>query len=268
MLGATRRYVILICVLFGAASPGFAASYDVSLPAVLYGNLNQHDMTSYPSMACGPASVTNALDYTQNANPTVYGTSLIPTAGYNGLKSVANTLTGSSYMKTDNTNGTWHDNLIIATENYIESRVPGKTTYAAQDSWGWSHQTTVPSWVQITTPTFGFMYDALTAGDAIEILLTYNSGGGHFVTVRGLTWSDLDGDGMIESSENAKMHIVNPWTGLTQDLHIWQSSLGGSINTDYSSSWVSTAFAWTVPEPATFTLLVISGLAMLRRRRK
>jgi len=262
-LGCTLP-VLFRAVAFGVlalavTAQALATVYSVQIPSNGYGNLNQHDMTVLPTMACGPASTANALLYLQNAAPNVYDSKLTPSAGYGGLISLGDTLAGPGYMKTDSVNGTWHDNLIIGTKNYIESKVPGQTSYSAQDYWSWSHQTR-PAWAQSVTPTWNFIYQALTISDAVDILLTYNSGGGHFVTVNGFSWNDSDGDNIIDSGENARLYFINPWTGAAENNHIWQTSLNGSIQTDYSSSWISSAFAISVPEPSAFALLLVGAV--------
>ena len=255
-----------------ATSQAFAAVYSVQIPSNEYGNLDQHDMLVLPTMSCGPASTANALLYLQNAAPSIYGSKLTPSADYGGLISLADTLTGPGYMNTDSINGTWHDNLIMATKNYIESEVAGQTSYSAQDYWSWNHQRR-PAWTQPVTPTWNFIYQALTISDAVDILLTYNSGGGHFVTVNGFSWNDSNGNNIIDSGENAQLDFMNPWTGAEAINHIWQTSLNGPIETDYSSSWISTAFAMAipVPEPSAFALVLVGavgfGVCAWRRRR-
>ncbi|MGA2137744.1 MAG: PEP-CTERM sorting domain-containing protein [Verrucomicrobiia bacterium] len=251
-------------------SQAFATDYSVQIPSNEYGNLNQHNMLVFPTMSCGPASTANALLYLQNAAPSIYDSKLTPSAGYGGLISLADTLAGPGYMNTDSSNGTWHDNLIMATKNYIESEVPGQTSYSAQDYWSWSHQTR-PAWAQSVTPTWQFIYQALTISDAVDILLTYNSGGGHYVTANGLSWDDSNGNNIIDDGENALLYFMNPWTGAEANTHIWQASLNGPVQTDYSSSWISTAFAISVPEPSAFALLLVGtvgfGVCAWRRRR-
>ncbi|HVM62109.1 MAG TPA: PEP-CTERM sorting domain-containing protein [Verrucomicrobiae bacterium] len=250
-------------------SQAFATGYSVQIPSNEYGNLNQHDMPVLPTMSCGPASVANALLYLQNAAPNTYDSKLVPSAGYGGLISLADTLAGPGYMNTDSVNGTWHDNLIMATKNYIESEVPGQTSYSAQDHWSWSHQTH-PAWAQSVTPTWQFIYQALTLRDAVDILLTYNSGGGHFVTVNGFSWNDSNGNNIVDSGENAEIYFMNPWTGAEASNHIWQTSLNGAIETDYSSSWISSAFTISVPEPSAFALLFVGavGFSVCARGRR
>jgi hypothetical protein len=244
-LPCSCRTAFLVMLVAGAGSPTLAVTYNVTIPSNQYGNLNQHDMHVYPTMACGPASSANSLDYLQNAFPDIYGTSLVPTPGYNGLITVGDTLAGPSYMQTDSVNGTWHDNLIVGMKNYIEGRVSGETSYSAEDYWSWAHQTQ-PNWAQTMTPQWNFIYQQLTNDANVQILLTYNAGGGHFVTVNGLNWNDADGDGVIDSSEGAQLSFVNPWTGTVGTAQVWQTSLNGRIETDYSSSWISMVYAMNV----------------------
>jgi hypothetical protein len=244
-----------VAVLFFTTASASAANYYAMLQTNLYGDLNQHDLTLYPTMSCGPASAANALAYMQAFNPAYYS-NLVPGGGYSGLLSLGNTLVGTNYMSTDNVNGTWHDNLIAGEVKYIEGLDPNVTVYSAQDYWSWSHQTR-PSWVSYATPTWNFLYQDLLDNDAIEILLTYYGGGGHFVTVNGFAWNDINSDGIIDSSENARLYFMNPWTGSETNVHIWQSGAGAELETDYGSSWISTTFAASVvPEPSAAELLL------------
>jgi hypothetical protein len=259
-----RKFALIsaMCVPF-LGSTAHSAVYETQLPTELYGTLNQHDLSV--SMACGPASTANALAYMRNANSALYF-NLLPTPDYSNLVSLGNTLAGPSYMGTDSVNGTWHDNLIASTVRYIEEYAPNQTTYAAQDYWSWSHQTQ-PTWVQSIIPTWEFLYQNILAGDAIEILLTYHAGGGHSVTVNGLAWNDSDNDSVIDSAEDAQLYFMDPWTGTEQYAHIWQTSRNSSLETDYSNSWVSTAFAVTVPEPTSLGILAMTLLSMQLTRR-
>ena len=259
-------FIALVALLAGAM-PARATNYYVMLQTNLFGNLDQHDLSIYPTMACGPASTANALNYMQAINPVLYP-NLVPSGGYSGLISLGDTLAGSTYMATDNVNGTWHDSLIAGAVKYIETYSPSVTTYAAQDYWTWSHQTE-PSWVTDTLPTWNFLYQGLVAQDAVEILLTYHAGGGHFVTPNGLSWDDSNSDGIIQSSENARLFFMNPWTGSETSAHIWQTGLNTQLETDYSSSYITTAFEVTVPEPSAVWLLAagVPALLWLRRRK-
>ena len=262
----------LAAILFAFAAlllpalPARAANYYIMLQTNLYGNLDQHDMSIYPTMACGPASTANAFKYLQSFNPTAYS-SLVPGSGYSGLVSLGDTLAGATYMNTDGTDGTWHDNLIMGAVSYIETNAPSLTTYSAQDYWSWSHQDQ-PSWATTITPRWNFLYQGLVAQDAIEILLTYNAGGGHFVTPNGFSWNDVNDDGIIQSGENAQLYFMNPWTGSETNAHIWQTNLNTRLETDYSSSYISTIFEVTVPEPSAAWLLAASVPALLWFRRR
>ena len=258
---------IAFVALLAGATPASATNYYVMLQTNLFGNLDQHDLSIYPTMACGPASTANALDYMEAINPILYP-NLIPSGGYSGLVSLGDTLAGSTYMNTDNVNGTWHDSLIAGAVKYIETNSPSVTTYAAQDYWTWSHQTK-PSWVTYATPTWSFLYQGLAAQDAVEILLTYHSGGGHFVSPNGFSWNDVNSDSIIQSNENARLYFMNPWTGAETSAHIWQTGLNTQLETDYSSSYITTVFEVTVPEPSAAWLLAagVPALLWLRRRK-
>ena len=60
-----RRMVACMAVaaFVFVAAPAPAATYNVMLQTNLFGNLDQHNLTPYPTMSCGPASAANAMAY-------------------------------------------------------------------------------------------------------------------------------------------------------------------------------------------------------------
>jgi len=279
--------IMTMVILIGVAGSTWGQgttpkTYEIQKEIALYGNLQQDQVPpgNLGNVACGPVAAVNSFVYLENKYPEVYGRKLIPDDNIaNGLHdmaeliSAAQILSGPNYDNTLPPGGTYHDNFIWGKYNYIEDRIPGVTRYEAQDQWAWGNPPAPaqrPNWVQPMAPTWQFLFGELVACEDVEILISW-SGGGHFVTLSSLHWNDIDGDGMIDFNENAMIDFIDPGTGAVNNTSIWQSYLGGSIETSYfatEASWISMAVSESpIPEPATMTLLALGLGAMLLRRR-
>ena len=234
-------------------------------------------------MSCGPAAATNSLLYLQNAFPNLFGTSLIRLAGgdmdgngaYTGYDDLIYTagsyLASSTYMNTTLTNGTWHDNLIWGNYRYLETNSAGGATFSAIDYWCptyWGNAPATnppPAWVSGGLPTWNYLYTGLSQSAAVEVLLSYVGGGGHFVSVTGMTWDDILKSGTLS--------YMNPWTGASDSTTMRLS--GGTLYTDYGGTnhaWIGeVSVINAVPEPSP-VFLSIGGMLLLwiqsRQRRQ
>jgi len=224
-----------------------------------FGTLNQHSLDySYPqfgtgedNMSCGPSAATNSLVYLQNAFPGIYGHSLIAAAGRSMTGSIANTtyddwiytaggvLASPKYMATTQAKGTYDDDFIQGLYNYTRTASPGRLCYSAQDYWAsgsWSGQpagTPPPSWVSGVAPTWNYLYSALNRSDDVLALFSYlgAGGGGHYVSIEGMTWNDVRGSGTVT--------FMDPWTGTQSSATMYLAS--GKIYTSCggSAAWIS-----------------------------
>jgi hypothetical protein len=222
-----------------------------------FGTLNQRSLDySYPqfgtgdgNMSCGPSAATNSLVYLQNAFPDIYGHSLIAAAGRSMTGSIAYTtyddwiytaggvLASAKYMDTTQANGTYHDDFIQGLYNYTRTASPGTLCYSAQDywatsSWGGQPAGTPPSWVSGVAPTWNYLYGALNRSDDVLALFSYVRGGGHYVSIEGMTWNDVQGSGTVT--------FMDPWTGTQASATMYLAS--GKIYTSYGGSapsWIS-----------------------------
>jgi len=273
--------------VFSLNSIAFASVLTTQENSSYFGTLDQHSLDySYPqyglganNMACGPVAAVNSLVYLDNAFSSIYGTSLVLLANHDmnndGLYNTyddwiysAGVMAGTSYMNTTLANGTWHDNFIWGMYNFVNSKANGKETFSALDYWSsWGNSpapNSRPSWVSGGLPTWDFLYSKLNSSAAVDILFTYVGGGGHFVSVTGMTWDNLNNSGTL--------NFMNPWTGANGSTAIRLTS--GKIYTDYggsNGSWISEINAITpIPEPSIYALLGIGaiGILMVTRRNK
>ena len=224
--------------------------------------------------------------------PLTYGRSLVPDTIVNGLYdqaelvAVAQTLAGANYMNTllnpapgANT-GTWDDMFIYGKYQYIEDNAPWTTVYAAQLSsvWDWPGRPVgedppiaKPDWVQdnmATGPTWQFLYDELVACEDVEILIT-DSDWGHYLTLTGFHWNDVNNNLTIDANEGT-IDYIDPATGaFAGPSPMFQNVLDGQIFVSYglfpNAQLVMAVSESPIPEPAGLALL---GLALLRVRRK
>jgi len=281
------RKIVVVTAVFLVGFAGVAwgqiepPKWDIQKEIALYGNLDQDTVPNGGEVACGPVAVVNCFVYLENKYPGVYDRKLIPDDNVsNGLHdqaeliSVAQILMGAAYMNTQPPGGTYHDDLIWGKNKYMEERVPGVTKYQAQDQWAWNNPVRPkPAWVVGMTPTWQFLFTELADCEDVEILISW-SDGGHYVTLSSLHWTDLDMDGVIDMNEAATIDFIDPGTGAVNNASIWQSYLGGAIETGYfgtTASWISMAVSESpIPEPATMTLLALGlgAAALLKRRMK
>ena len=181
--------------------------------------------------------------------------------------------------------GTWDDMFIYGKQKYIESVLPGQTIYSAQlkSQWAWPGAPPRPldevppilrpAWVQDQTqPDAVFLALELAAGEDVEILIV-DGEWGHYLTVTGIQWIDINNDGLINTNvENAVVHYIDPATGLGAASPIGgQNVAGDPVRVSYGNfpmaELIMTVSESPIPEPATLSLLALGGLVMLRRRR-
>jgi hypothetical protein len=244
-----------------------------------FGNLNQHSLdTSYPhlgtgdhNMACGPCSATNSLVYLENAFPDTYGTSLIASAGHDmdddgsytayddWIFTAGGCLATSNYMNTTQKDGTYEDTYMWGLRTWIEQQASGKTVYSAQEqsassNWGDSPAPdSPPSWVQDQTPTWDFIYDGLNNSSAVCMMLQYTNGGGHFMSIMGITWDT--------SSSSGTLQYMDPWVGKSGAVGINESN--GTFYLDYNgtdaSYFLEILVLAPLPDPTVTALSATSG---------
>jgi hypothetical protein len=287
---------------------GVPGSYHIEKPQELYGHLDQHDVDLvWGNVACCPTGATNSLLYLQNQYPGIYDQKLVPKQDqdldgdgdkdqYDDLIAVAGKLASpgsTAYMNLKPGSGVWTDWFVYGKQKYIEEQAPGMTIYHAQflDAWRnpdpnpevpdpavYGPPMSRPAYVEDTLPTWDFLYYELVKCEDVEIMVRWQTSGGHCLTLKSFDWDDLDGDGIIEAGENTggtnpTLDFVDPWDGqchvaqmLHQDGKIW-------IDYEFGKGWIGAAIAQSpIPEPFSIVFLggTFGGVLLCRvwRRRK
>lgn len=254
--------------------------------------------------ACVPTSSVNAMTYLQNSASNYFGTALTGITYADWMAADA-TLVSPSYMDTSPSAGTYYNHIAYALNKYIIVekgfslvRFSGMFPTSYWDAAPYDK----PSYIYDGHPRANFFLDSLAAGYATIFSILYGGGGGHELLAVGFDWTDANSDGIIQSSENAKLYFVDPldssatYSGgypsgdakLTYG-HIWNAaeSTNSNLRIDYNqyggtlpyessnysytgTATIDTVFAMSVPEPSTLSLVAASGFAviLMRRRRR
>ena len=297
------RLRIIVPALVAASSLTAATEYSVSLPSVGFGWLDQYSLDSSHSYvgneACVPTSSTNAMTYLQNLAPEVYGTALTGSS-YTDWYNTAEILIGPDYMNTQAGSGTEYNHIPYALNKYIREDKGFTNTvfYGMFDSnyWG-SAPYDKPSDIQDGKPTSGFLLGAIGLGSATIFNITYDGGGGHELFAVGINWLDANDDGIMQFSEDAELHFVDPLDPAYYDEgypdsgpkttmgHLWYDAEADALLLDYDQyhgrlpydghyeetgpAEIGSAFAMAVPEPTSTSILMGVGIfALLAARRR
>jgi hypothetical protein len=128
-------------------------------------------------------------------------------------------------------------------------------------------------------PAFGFLFQELQHGEDVELLLgfygTQAQGrlGGHYVTLTGLSWTDVNMDDVIDAGEGATMTFIDPDTGQPGTRAL--STVGGFLRTSYGvggdtlNTFIEAAVSESpVPHPGALFLLILGAAARAMRARR
>jgi hypothetical protein len=238
----------LVCaavLLLHAAIAVAGSVYSVSEPTAGYGFLSQENATvaaEFGSQGCGPTAAANSLLYLQNLYPNVYGDKLVANGDTDTLANLAVTLGGTSYLNWQNDKVTYSD-FTWGTYDYVEAFAPNLTSYIAEADSKSSSTTKRPiptNWISVnantsgtpsnnpTYPTWQFIYNQLQANKAVLIKWSGN-GQGHFMSVTGIYFSDVRGDGFIHNTDgDATITYIDPKDGKSHTAPIWQRGKDGN----------------------------------------
>lgn len=299
---------IVVAIVAVAAPNGPASAtpitYSAAENAAAFGWLDQYslDNSAYHFVgneACVPTSTTNAMTYLQNTWPAIFGSTLTGTT-YADWVSTDAVLISPSYMDTTPSQGTFTGPQFYATAKYInDTKGYSQVSFGGQvpsDYWGTGIYSK-PAWVQDGFPTWQGLYLALSSGHAAVFTIEYANGGGHGLLAQSFQWTDTNGNGIIEKTENATLSFVDPLdpayydTGLPTSGpkitsgHVWNNNdvAGGNLKLEYvqyqgslpyvSSSYgnvenakIDTLLTIIVPEPSSMGISATALAAVVAFR--
>ncbi|MCK9378130.1 MAG: PEP-CTERM sorting domain-containing protein [Syntrophobacterales bacterium] len=236
---------------------------NVTLP-----QLNQEPEATHGS---GPVAAIISFMYLQHRYPEVYQEQLV-------IHPIADTilLASSTYMNTGIW-GTWVRDFVWGANLFTDARVPGTTVYLGQavpqgnqSPGGWTAERYKPSWLTEGNPTWWFIFEQLCQGKNVEISLGSGSAEPYFLTATGMSFDDLDNNGVMASEEQAVLYYIDPASGLSGSAYIWQTGAGELLQTDFAPGCCITMAVAEGPVPLPSTLLLVGsgGLGLLAFRRR
>lgn len=269
-------FFLFTLLLLGLVSPAIAGlmNINVRLDDKLFGHLSQNKVPDCGAVACGPVAVVNALAFLQNKYPHKYDKKLIPDSNNNemidegDLIEVAKALI--ELMECCDRKGTRTENIEPGIRKYIEGdpkanragKALGVTVYKSKFD-----------------PNWPFLLTELQAEQAVVLLIALLDAAGtrlfgHAVTMTGFTWTDIDGNKIINLKEKAFLHIIDPVDGKNNRIQIFQ--IGDLLQTDFMSGAmlgndvvnggkIELAISLSpVSEPTSIILFAIGLLGLLR----
>ena len=199
--------------LFSGSAP-LQASLVWDADPVNYGYLWQYSIDApLGAQACGPTSTTNAFTYLQNTQGSHLG-SVLTGNDYNSWRATAETL-ANDYMQTGGTGstneGTKYWDLATGMQQYAQDR--GAKIYFDGMYVDPQRETAgkMPDWVKLQNkgPTIDQLYNMLAGGAGVVMGMNPGPVGGHIVTLAGMDWDDINGDGIVDPGE-ATLSIIDP----------------------------------------------------------
>lgn len=200
--------VLSLALLQGSATADNSVhkSYVVNLDASRFGYLLQDDL-QYGPEECGPSSAVNELVYLQNTYPEIYGDKIVGST-YDDWKASATTLGGFTYMDVGFL-GTGETKFTESLIKLLKETVPDATYHITgqvlDDKSSWT-EANRPEFIENRNPSPAFLYTSLMQNKAVGIAIS----AGHFLTVTGINWNDLNGNNVIDKSENATLSLIDP----------------------------------------------------------
>jgi hypothetical protein len=221
------------------------------------------------AMSCVPTATMNSFTWLQNAYPAIFGLdgTGLPAlqGGQVSWTAAAGLLASPLYMNTSANNGTTIANWIGGKVSYLNAYAPGKITFAGMDSLVAAANR--PWWDQNANPTVNFLLQELQAGEDVELGIYPLDMVGHALTLTGLTWNDADNSLTFNGPDTLTLNTIDPAApNGTTPLILTPGNpmkISGGIYDGYT---LQVALAESpVPEPASFSLVILGGLVGLRR---
>lgn len=221
---AIRFGLSAMFIALAVVSPVYAVT--IQLPSESFGNVVQFDVPNCGAVACGPTAAVNSFVFLENQYPTIYERSLVPDTNGNGRRdysemvATAATLSGSQYMNTTFPSGTFSDKFITGGAAWVESQAPGRSVYTAG------------------FPTVSVLATELANVKASNSLIGFYNDqgmrtGGHYITLTGLSWTDVNQDKVVQRSEGATVAFIDPGSGKNTISSLYQLGTGGILQLGY-----------------------------------
>lgn len=306
MRGTLRRVSVrIVCISVAGAVAGLASS-----PAWVGGTLAAQADPGfdipwgsfvYPGQGgpqpniggrCAATATVNSFVYLNNARPDRYGgTTLLTGPNATGTPNLPATIRLLDDLMGGAGCGVSVESMWEGKYRWILHNAPRTTVFHGmvnQDFSRWFGGESLTRGI----PTFDFLLRMLRAGEDVELVVTFAGGGSHAVTLSGLSFADLNGNGVWDpGNEGAMLRYIDPNCPLGRNASSpaamvtpliqpggealqfgWVQGngtvCGGQFGTKLAS--VYAAFAESpAPEPSTLALVASAGvvLVFLARRR-
>jgi hypothetical protein len=248
-------------VMVGLTSLAQSTNYSIDLSGLGYGNISQNTPGIINGAnACVPTATVNSFFFLQN----YLGISGLGPG--NGQLTLGNATNAVNELGVDMQMGFGG----VTDANFITGKLKYLTDHGLTN-------TIKMEWESVNvggvTPTWKWIYQQLMATQDVEIGFMWDdTSEGHCVTVSSFSFDDLNGNGIIDINETATLDFYDPWDGqhyvgnLTMNGNFLKLSYVGGGAGPFPGAWgnIDIAVAESVPEPSTFSLLVIGGLAGFR----
>ena len=265
------RALAITAVIATSIHGAWAVTYTVDEATIAaFGTVNQINVPpAIGAMSCVPTATMNSFTWLQNAYPSIYGLdgggAPALQGGQGNWLGAATLLAGPLYMNTSANNGTTIANWIGGKVSYLNACALGKTIFAGMDSL--SAPANRPLWDTNANPTVNFLLQELQAGEDVELGIYPLDMVGHALTLTGLTWNDADGLGTFNIGDTLTLNTIDPANpGMNTAVALIPGNpmkISGGIYDGYT---LQVALAESpVPEPASFSLVILGGLVGLRR---
>jgi hypothetical protein len=238
-----------------------------------YGYLNQNDVPGIGDCACGPTSAVNSFVFLQNMYPNIYDNKLTGNTSQSWIQTALD-LAGNNYMRLNN--GVFNRDFVWGKINYFNDKAPGTTSIHGQvitePGQDWTQERPKPDFIESVFPTWQFLFNEISKAQDVEFGITYDSGGGHFLTLSSFNWTDANMDGIIQQTENAVIDFIDPLdpgTGPAKRTYgqIFNDPIDNRLRFTYNqigagnvSGYIDIAVAESpIPEPSTVIGILFLG---------
>ena len=235
---------ILVSLFSGSAT--LQASLVWNADPVNYGYLWQYSIDApLGAEACGPTATTNAFTFLQNTQGGRIG-NVLTGDDYADWLQTADTL-ANDYMQTGGSDkpqaeqGTTYGHLATGMQQYAQDR-GAKIHFDGVfvDTAG-----TMPDWVKLQDkgPTIDQLYNMLAGGAGVVMGMNPGPVGGHIVTLAGMDWDDINGNGIVDPGEGT-LSIIDPLDPSSNVDNRNQGEPYGSDGLTPQRAWLTELDVW------------------------